>query len=70
MTTGHETVKSEINSNEWFVIGSWTQNLENAHFFKTFEEALQFQSKSNLELIKENRTKDNSMYEIFKTKSL
>ena len=63
-------MKNEITNNEWFVIGNWTQNLENANFYNTFKEALQAQTKSNMKLIKEDRLNGSDMYEIFKTSSI
>ena len=70
MITGFKTVKEEIEDNDWFVIGNWTQNLENAEFFKTFREALIAQTENNKELIIQNRLNECDMYEIFETSSI
>ena len=70
MLTGFETVRDEIEKNDWFVIGNWTQNLENAQFFKSFKEALKAQCNNNLELIEQDRTNDSDMYEIYRTSSI
>jgi len=70
MITGFETVKEEIKNNDWFIIANWTQNLENAKFFKTFREALIAQTENNKELIIQNRLNECDMYEIFETSSI
>ena len=70
MITGYKTVENSIKNNNWFIIGNWTSNLENAEFFKTFKEALTAQSKNNLELIEQDRINYSDMYEVFKTTSI
>jgi len=70
MITGYETMEAKIENNKFFVIGNWTDNLENAEFFKTFKEALTAQSKNNLELIEQDRINYSDMYEVFKTTSI
>jgi len=70
MITGYETMEAKIENNKFFVIGNWTDNLENAEFFKTFKEALEAQIKCNLELIEQDRLNECDMYEVFKTSSL